>query len=258
MAHWLLVWGVAVVCPLTLRLHRSPPWLGRLQALTAFCMIGGWCTPALFPLASCLWLLTTLAMARAGWQQPWSVGSVGLLYSPIGGVWAVAASTRGTLLGFDASMTLLTAVHFCYVSLGAMQWTHQLQQRQAHQRGLALLARAQQVTPALVAAGISLSLVVGRVTWLEVAAVSLQVAATGGACLVGLRSGPPTVAISALLGLLPLLLALNYAWGRLLGLVHLELAWMIPYHGLVNALGFVTLGLMAWVRVEPSSSPPSS
>ncbi len=32
--------------------------------------------------------------------------------------------------------------------------------------------------------------------------------------------------------------------GQVLGQApHLDLAWMIPYHGLLNAMGFVTLGL---------------
>lgn len=262
MAHWLLVWGVAVVTPLSLELGGAPPVLRRLHPAVALGMGLGWLWEGSWLRAgSLLWLLYTALLAgwgarrwvsRADFCAAESTLDLGLLYSLVGGTWCFAFGWRGGLMGFDRTLTLLTATHFCYVTLGAMPWA-----ACAARAGTAPMAllRLYWVSPALVAAGITLSHIRGHATWLEALAVSAQVAATAGISLLSLRHHG-LITLSALCSLLTMLLALNYAWGRLLQAPHLDLAWMIPYHGLLNAVGFVSLGLLGWCINEFSGPAP--
>lgn len=236
-AQWILLWGISVVAPLALRLagQRS-----RLLDLAGPFMLAGylWNGPWLVA-ASGYWLVCTLWMASQVRHGEWTT-RLAFYYAPVGGIWALAFAWKQGLMGFDPLMTLLTADHFLYVTLGSMVWAGQA-------APCSYPARLMWVTPALVAVGITLSHWTGHPTWLEGMAVAMQVAATAGVSLIWLVRGQGwLLRVSALCSLLTMALALNYAWGRLLGLPHLDLAWMIPYHGLVNALGFVSLGLVGW------------
>jgi len=171
MAHWMLIWGVGVVAPLALQLSappQPPKTLKFFLSSAGVLMAAGWLWQGNWLVAGAFtWLLATLGFALWGSYRLWTrrpfclaqtTCDVGFLYAPVGGVWTFAYAWQRGLMGFDATMTLLTGVHFCFVTLGAMQWS-----------GLA---------------------------------------------------------------------------GQVLGQApHLDLAWMIPYHGLLNAMGFVTLGL---------------
>lgn len=249
-AQWILLWGVSVVAPLALRLAGNYRSLQVTLALTGWLMLlgyqfqGNWLI-----LASGCWLAATLGMAFQVLRQPGDTTmKLGFLYAPVGGIWAVASAWKHGLMGFDPLMTLLTADHFCYVTLGAMVWASQARHTLGQKTAYRWLIRLLWVSPAFVAVGITLSHWLGRTTLLECLAVTAQVGATTGISLLWLLRGPknPALTISAMCSLLTMALALNYAWGRWFPLNHLELAWMIPYHGLVNALGFVTLGLAAW------------
>jgi hypothetical protein len=46
-----------------------------------------------------------------------------------------------------------------------------------------------------------------------------------------------------------MLLALDWAVGRVTGLPHLSVSWMVVTHGVANALGFALCSLLAWRRV---------
>lgn len=275
-AHWILVWGVAVVAPLALQLTRLPHREGRtflvyrllqrLIPISAALMALGWLWQGSWLIAGAgTWLLTTLGfglwgLIRLGGRPHFCAAEttldLGLIYAPIGGIWTFAYAWQRGLMGFDPTMTLLTGDHFCYVTLGAMQWAG-MAGRQLHGNKMFLaLAGLFWVSPALVATGITYSHALGRPTLLESLAVSAQVLATAGISLLWLiRARPKSkpVIVSAFLSLLTMALAINYAWGRLLHLPHLNLAWMIPYHGLINALGFVTLGLLGWSVGAPTA-----
>lgn len=257
-AQWILLWGISLVAPLALRLAEGPAVLQAALFATAWVMLpgylfqGGWLVAA-----SLLWLLSSLAMAGFAllrWRRRGRLDAaettldLGFVYAPVGAIWALAYAWQGSLMGFDPLMTLLTGDHFLYVTLGAMPWAAQVGRvlgKPPIYRGLAALLWA---SPALVATGITLSHALGQPTLVESLAVTAQVAATSGISLLWLFRGSrsPVLGLSALCSLLTMALAFNYAWGRWLDLPHLELAWMIPYHGLVNALGFVSLGLLAW------------
>jgi hypothetical protein len=47
-----------------------------------------------------------------------------------------------------------------------------------------------------------------------------------------------------------MLLALDWALGRVTGLPHLSVSWMVATHGVVNAVGFALCSLLAWRRVR--------
>ncbi len=249
-AQWILLWGVSLVAPLALRLAGNYPHLQTALAGTSLLMLLGYLLegPWLIAASAC-WLGTTLAMAAHVCQKPGDTTlKLGFLYAPVGGIWALASAWKHGLMGFDPLMTLLTADHFCYVTLGAMVWVSQAGKTLGTSPTCGWLTRLLWISPAFVAIGITLSHWLGRATLVECLAVTAQVGATTGISLLWLVRGErnPILTLSALCSLLTMGLALNYAWGRWFPLNHLEIAWMIPYHGLVNALGFVTLGLVAW------------
>jgi len=253
-----LLWGISLVAPLALRLAGGP---ARLQAalfatswlnLLGYLWQGGWLIAASF-----FWLLSSLGLAgfalwrwrrRGRFDVAETTLELGFLYAPVGAVWALAYAWQGGLMGFDPLMTLLTGDHFLYVTLGAMPWAAAAGTALGKPRVYRALAALLWISPALVATGITLSHALKLPTLAESLAVTAQVTATSGISLLWLFRGPrnPVLTLSALCSLLTMALAFNYAWGRWLDLPHLELAWMIPYHGLVNALGFVSLGLLAW------------
>jgi hypothetical protein len=50
-----------------------------------------------------------------------------------------------------------------------------------------------------------------------------------------------------------MLLALDWALGRVTGLPHLTISWMVATHGAANALGFALCSLLAWRRTDRTS-----
>jgi hypothetical protein len=56
--------------------------------------------------------------------------------------------------------------------------------------------------------------------------------------------------VTAVVPLVTMLLALDWALGRATGLAHLSLTWMAATHGLANLLGFAVCGLLAWRRLS--------
>lgn len=257
-AQWILLWGISLVAPLALRLAGGPAGLQALLIATSWLMLLGYLWQGTWLVAASLfWLASTMAMAGFAllrWRRRGHIAvaettlELGFVYAPVGAVWALAYAWQQGLMGFDPLMTLLTGDHFLYVSLGAMPWAAQAGKALGNPRVYRALAALFWISPALVATGITLSHALGQPTLMESLAVSAQVAATSGISLLWLLRGTGNAALklSALCSLPTMAMAFNYAWGRWLDLPHLELAWMIPYHGLVNALGFVTLGLLAW------------
>ncbi len=268
--HWTLAWGVLVVAPAALAASRPPSTkISNFLRLAGLLMVLGAIWPKSFLMPSALsWLAASLVLSAWGF---WRLGQrayfcpaetlldLGFLYAPVSGIWTLAFATGGGLMGFDPTMTLLTGVHFCYVTLGAMPWAAQLGRRLlSSSTSFRLLTLGYAAGPALVAAGITSSHWSERTTGLEVAGVSLQVLSTTGMTVLALLRLRlhPLLLISGGCSLLTMALALNYVWGRWLGFPHLDLSTMIPYHGLVNALGFVTLGHWGWsLQPAPPCSP---
>lgn len=269
--HWTLAWGVLAVAPSALAASGpAPRKISNFLRLAGLLMVLGAIWPKSFLLpAAAIWFAASLILAVRGFwrfgQRPHfcpaeTLLDLGFLYSPVSGVWLLAFATGKGLMGFDPTMTLLTGVHFCYVTLGAMPWAAQLGRRlPGNATSFLLLTLGYAAGPALVAAGITASHWHGRTTGLEVVGVSLQVVSTSGMTLLAMLRLRlhPLLLISGGCSLLTMALALNYAWGRWLGGPHLDLSSMIPYHGLINAFGFVTLGHWGW-SLQPAPPVPTS
>jgi YndJ-like protein len=62
------------------------------------------------------------------------------------------------------------------------------------------------------------------------------------------RTGRLLLSVGALVLAATMLLALDWALGKVTGLPHLSLSWMAATHGVANALGFALCSLLAWRR----------
>jgi hypothetical protein len=58
------------------------------------------------------------------------------------------------------------------------------------------------------------------------------------------------LAVTAVVPVATMLLALDWALGRAAGVAHLSLSWMVATHGLANLLGFAVCGLLAYRRLS--------
>jgi hypothetical protein len=264
--------GLGLVTPADPESRRAWPWraAGRLQLPAALVLVASFARPA-GPLAAALtlpWLAVTGLIALDGlarlWHGPRGVAEVcrdaGLVYLAIGGAWT--AITRAGLrpLGFSDVIVLMTAVHFHYAGF-ALPLLTSLAARElgGFVARLAVLGVIAGVS--LVAAGITDSQVAHGLFPLH----ALELVASGtlaaSILLVGLlhlrlalRPGHPAVAraLMAICGLAPvgpMALAVLYAAGSYTDFVWFDIVQMIRYHGLVNALGFVLPGLVAWSLV---------
>jgi hypothetical protein len=264
--------GLGLVAPADPESRRAWPRrvAGRLQLPAALVLVASFARPS-GPLAAALtlpWLAVTGLVALHGlarlWHGPRWVAEVcrdaGMVYLAIGGAWT--AITRAGLrpLGFPDVIVLMTAVHFNYAGfalpLMASRAARELNGFVARLAALGVIAGVP-----LVAAGITDSQVAHGLFPLH----ALELVASGtlaaSALLVGLlhlrlalRPGHPAVArtLMAICGLAPvgpMTLAVLYALGSYTDVVWFDIVQMVRYHGLVNALGFVLPGLLAWSLV---------
>jgi hypothetical protein len=58
------------------------------------------------------------------------------------------------------------------------------------------------------------------------------------------------LAVTAVVPVATMLLALDWALGRAAGVAHLSLSWMVAAHGLANLVGFAVCGLLAYRRLS--------
>ncbi|MEZ4426820.1 MAG: YndJ family transporter [Nannocystaceae bacterium] len=177
-----------------------------------------------------------------------------------GGVWLVIAASGGNLLGFGGDWALLTASHFHAAGFGAWVMAGLVAREnldaparstRAAQRAVLLL---HPVAYGIVAAGITGAPALeqlGTASYLALltvqAALTLRVVVAGGP-----RRGRALLAISALVPAASMGLAADWA----LGARSLQLSEMALTHGLLNALGFCGLGLLALGRLDLAPRAP--
>ncbi len=174
-----------------------------------------------------------------------------------GGLVWLSAYLRGeTLLGFTAPWTWLAAAHFGAAGFGALTITALACRTVTSAHPLALLRTLLAVHPVaylVTAAGIS-----GVPHCNEMGAVTYELIFVSqlGALVFGgphrIARGPRLlVGLAMLVPVVTLVPSLAWAWGAPL----FDLSGMIRYHGLVNAIGHVGLGLVAfgWGRPEAHS-----
>lgn len=169
-------------------------------------------------------------------------------------VWLGVFLGDSTLLGFGAPWTWLAAAHFAFAGYGALTVTalscRVVSNRRAL-RTLRVLLVAHPVAYLTTAAGIS---GVRYCDELGASAYALLFAIQWGAVVLGrpdrMARGPRCLLVLALIvPLVTVVPALAWAWGRPI----LDLAGMVRYHGLVNAIGHVGMGLAAFAWGRPPS-----
>ncbi len=185
--------------------------------------------------------------------------TMAFLYAPVSGIWLVIYQTWGSFLKFDATIVLLTAAHFCFISLGALLITGMAGRRISHTRSLYRVAAVGAIlSPAIVAAGITLTSFGGSVSPIEVIGV---VGLAGSILLLSIlvlfavrprienRVARWLITASAASLFLTMGLALAYSIGRSTNWWDIAIPDMVQWHGWFNAIGFTFLGLVAW-RIE--------
>lgn len=176
----------------------------------------------------------------------------------VGGlVWLEAWLSGATLLGFGEPWTWLAAAHFGAAGFGALTVTAlscRVVSRPGALRVLRLLLLVHPVAYLIVAGGISdLPLLdeLGATLYAVLFVAQLGAVALGGPAR--MAAGPRALLLLALLvPLYTMVLALSWGFGRpLLGIPD-----MARYHGLVNAIGHVGLGLCAFAWGRPPAHAP--
>ena len=280
----ILLLAVLVIAPLALalvalpsrtdspaRLYRlavalQPP--AALLALTALIMDPG--PTAMLP--GVPWFLFTLIVAahgvvrQLGFWPPVEESAInfGLIYLSVGGVWFLASRGMAPLLGFEEPIVTLTAIHFHFISLGALLFTGMvgrlLERGTMTWRLYQLAAAGMIISPLLVALGITFSVVIEA---LATAIISLSLTSLAVIALTNIARRTTArqsvlLITSSLSIIFTMLFATAYAFGRLTGAWEVTVPTMIQVHGWVNALGFVLPGLFAWVLETPPSRIPAT
>jgi hypothetical protein len=276
-----LLFGILVIVPLGLSLVKTRKrdgtqsvfyFLGvvaqpfaAIAVLISFLLAPGFMAAIL---AGC-WLITDVLIALFGVWRFLQRGlypleevclDAGLIYLPVGGVWLVAARLGIQLFGFGDTIVLLTAVHFHFAGFAApllAGMTGRVLSRRKHPIILFRLAAAGIIGGIpLVAAGITVSPLL--------ALIGAGVISFGLALLAALTIGWVLPAresflqqflltVSALSSLSAMGLACAYAYSIVTRSVILDIPTMALSHGLLNAFGFVTVGLLVWSTIEPEA-----
>lgn len=169
-------------------------------------------------------------------------------------VWLGVFLNGSSLLGFGSPWTWITAAHFAFAGYGALTVT-------------SLSCRV--VSSPLALKALRILLVAHPITYLVTAAGILgyrycdEIAATGYTIIFLTQLGAVTSGRPSRIARAPLLLvvfalavpvvtmlpALAWAWGRPI----FDIPGMVRYHGIVNAVGHVGLGLLAFTWGRPPS-----
>ncbi len=188
------------------------------------------------------------------------LGTAAMLLVPVGGAWLVASRAGRPLGGFPEPIVLLTAVHFHFTAFagpiltaaaGRAAATKPIMRAVFRGAGLGMVFG----TP-LLAAGFVFSPVLKLVS-----ALALVVAFTGTA-LLQLRAIPAVegrlpralLAVSAACVVAGMALEAVYEIGFFTGRAWISIPEMARTHGILNGLGFVLGGLLAWTLDERSAA----
>lgn len=266
-----LLLGVLVVVPLGLpladdRSTSAAPWVAVAAATLVVASIampfGAWSALLTTP-----WLVCTVALAVRRAVPPVARRSrrtasladgievVACGWLVVGAVSLTLSRAQLTVLAVPAELVELGAVHFSYAGFAAATIAGQLLRRRPS---------ATTTVAALATVGGAFVIAVGHLTVrpLELAgAVSMTV----GLAVIGMSAwslAPPRTATRLLLRLaalsvvVPMALALHYAWSLTTGSAHLPLATIAAVHGTLNAVGF-SIGDLVAFRLLATSAPPA-
>lgn len=228
-------------------------WLPRSGAATV--LAGAY---ALATLALALQAPARLMLTRS--VRPSEIAVLSALVAPsVAGLALVAERASYPLFGFDLDLLALTVPHFHFAGFAA-----------ALVAGLVSRASdgpAARLAALSVPAGTLLVLLGYFVDdWAELAGAVVLTAGMAAVAVLTLRerrelaTDPLTrglLAVSALVLVVTMLLALSWALGEATGLPHLSLTWTAATHGLGNALGFAVCALLARHRLRADRPSPS-
>lgn len=208
------------------------------------------------------WLLFTLWLAYQclfDEKQPsvatrsWS-GRAAFLFLPVGAAWAVADRSGWQPMGFQATIVLLTAVHFHYAGFLLLCIADRLMQTGGRSKYKVLDFLLIAGVP-LVALGITLTDLDGP-PWVETIAATVM--AGGGIWIavehlvLAFRRTDIVTSTSWLLGssclLAGMILAIAYGWRPYYPLDFLNIPWMYAVHGSLNFLGVGIFLSLGWWR----------
>ncbi len=184
----------------------------------------------------------------------------GLIYISVGGVWLFLSRLGARPLGFSAVIVLLTAVHFHYSGFATpiivgMTGRQIAESDPGSWPTFRVLAIAVILGTPLLAAGITFSRTLETLAGLLLAGslfafsfvVIFDVAASLDSTLVRIL-----LSCSGASCAFAMLVACIYAAGAADGSRALTIPEMARVHGMLNGLGFVLCGLVAWMVVRPS------
>jgi hypothetical protein len=279
-AHALLLFVALVLVPLALELFADEPeadgparllrWVNVAQLPAAVLLAVAYWLPAGrgAALAAAPWVALTLLMATVGLRRAKAAGlrrqldglcaDAALIFSAIGGAWAMADRRGYSPLGFDPAIVALTAVHFHYAGLLLPLFAGLVQRELFFWRLASRAAVGVVLGVPAVALGITITQLGGG--------TSVEAAAACGLAFAGMvvgilhvriamdgRQPLPTRALLAIAGgslFVGMVLAAVYA----LRVSTTVLPWLgIPQmrllHGTTNAIGFGLCGVLAWRRM---------
>ncbi|WP_051845341.1 YndJ family protein [Streptomyces globisporus] len=227
-------------------------WLPRSAATAALAAVY-----ALATLALALQAPARLMLTRS--LRPGELAVLSALAAPsVAGLALVAERASYPLFGFDLDILALTVPHFHFAGFAAALVA-------------GLVSRTSDAPAARFAA---LSVPVGTLLvllgyfvddWAELAGAVVLTAGMAAVSVLTLRERRELaadrltrglLAVSALVLVVTMLLALSWALGEATGLPHLSLTWTAATHGLGNALGFAVCALLARRRLATDRAFP--
>jgi hypothetical protein len=242
-----------------LRVARIAQPVGALGAVVSFFLPRG------FPAASlaALWLVVCLIAGVAGLVELIEARSLhpshllpaaalGLL--SVGGAWLVA-TRAGIGVGFAEPIPELTAVHFHYAGFAATMMSAltfralsnaSVRTRWAGGGAGLLVAFGTPVTATGVATGVAALTVIGPILLaIGVLTTSVLTAFVVAPSLRGRARWLLTISAAGVV--IPMVLGVDYAAGRVLPIPALDLRTMALVHGDLNAIVFALLGFVGWM-----------
>lgn len=176
-----------------------------------------------------------------------------ILYLAIGAAWLLAFQLGLQPMGFSGIIVLLTAVHFHFTGFAATIWASIIGEMipRSHQLYHWFVGGFVIATP-LIAVGITLS------PLLEIGGVLLLTTMLLGLTMLLYRHVLPALtdslaklllAVSPCAMIVAITLAMIYGMGEYLQISLLTIPQMVQWHGWLNAVGFIFLGLLGWQRV---------
>ena len=271
--HKVVLFGVLVVVPFGLSLVApDDPQTSWLYRLTVFAQpVAALLTVASFflevgPLAALLssaWLILSLLLALYGLMRFRSRGlyplsesviDAGLVYLTVAGVWLVIYRLGIQPFGYGETIIVLTVVHFHFAGFAAPIIAGMngrvLAQRKHPQKIFAASIFAIVGAMPLVAAGITFSAWLGLIgTLLLTAGLVMLAILTVGWVMPAISplGNRMLLLIGALSSCVAMVLACLYAYSLATQTLILTIPTMAMTHGLLNAFGFVTCNLVAWM-----------